>query len=489
MTEHEPSVLKDSGLHSLAHVEREEDAVRPRHQVDPIVDVSMRATDAHAAEAHAAMLNRSFRSAQSQRSLLQLQRTYGNRYVQRVLALARKAEGEGEVAPEVEAAIEQARGGGQALESGVQRKMESAFGADFDGVRIHTDARADQLNRAVNALAFTTGSDIFFRSGQYQPSTSAGQELLAHELTHVVQQGLGSRNVQCKLTVSEPGDECEREASRVAKDISRSLEAPTVDSALEQERTPLAMAPGTQIHRQDSEDDSDSDEDNSWSQEIVNLSTRRAFDANGNSLTVLPLSAGQLPRFSFGNLATAEVRLQADAGVDGGGAPAGATVSLSGDSYADSGSESHKAIQYNVAIPSGARATDYALVQLVTGFAKSGDGTFKRAMLYGSLSDINFSSWVVDSVDADPVYWSSSTARWNYSTTAGGFSASDDPGPARSADRGAIFALKFRMGVYRIADVPSTTSGTISATALDEKPWQYSVVVNSTTGAFTHPTL
>jgi hypothetical protein len=67
--------------------------------------------------------------------------------------------------------------------------MEGAFGADFSGVRVHTDSKSDSLNRSVQAKAFTTGSDIFFRSGTYQPASSGGQELLAHELTHVVQQG------------------------------------------------------------------------------------------------------------------------------------------------------------------------------------------------------------------------------------------------------------------------------------------------------------
>jgi len=66
--------------------------------------------------------------------------------------------------------------------------MESAFGSDFSDVRIHTDIRADQLNRDVNAVAFTTGKDIFFRNGLYDPGSFTGRQLLAHELTHVVQQ-------------------------------------------------------------------------------------------------------------------------------------------------------------------------------------------------------------------------------------------------------------------------------------------------------------
>jgi hypothetical protein len=66
--------------------------------------------------------------------------------------------------------------------------MGQAMGADFSGVTIHTDSQSDQLNRSIQAKAFTTGQDIFFRQGAYQPGGRDGQELIAHELTHVVQQ-------------------------------------------------------------------------------------------------------------------------------------------------------------------------------------------------------------------------------------------------------------------------------------------------------------
>jgi hypothetical protein len=146
-----------------------------------------------------------------------LQRQYGNRYVQRVLALARKADGEGEASHDVEQAIQRARGGGQALDSGVRAQMEPAFDADFSGVRVHADAQADTLNRALNARAFTTGQDIFFSQGAYNAGSSSGRELLAHELTHVVQQN--GEQVQAKLTVGRPGDHYEQEADQVARAV------------------------------------------------------------------------------------------------------------------------------------------------------------------------------------------------------------------------------------------------------------------------------
>lgn len=75
----------------------------------------------------------------------------------------------------------------------VRSFMEPRFGADFSGVKVHTDAQADQLNRSVQARAFTTGQDVFFRQGEYNPASRGGQELIAHELTHVVQQN-GRKN-------------------------------------------------------------------------------------------------------------------------------------------------------------------------------------------------------------------------------------------------------------------------------------------------------
>ena len=90
--------------------------------------------------------------------------------------------------PDLEASIQQARGSGQPLADSVRKPMEQAFGADFSGVNVHTDSQSDQLNQSIQAKAFTTGKDIFFRQGEYDPGSRGGQELIAHELTHVVQQ-------------------------------------------------------------------------------------------------------------------------------------------------------------------------------------------------------------------------------------------------------------------------------------------------------------
>ncbi len=80
-------------------------------------------------------------------------------------------------------------GRGQSLETNTLQQMEGGIGADFSQVKVHTDNSAIQMNRQLNAKAFTHGRDIYFNSGEYQPESRSGQHLLAHELTHVVQQG------------------------------------------------------------------------------------------------------------------------------------------------------------------------------------------------------------------------------------------------------------------------------------------------------------
>ncbi|WP_293073528.1 DUF4157 domain-containing protein [Moorena sp. SIO4A5] len=90
--------------------------------------------------------------------------------------------------PELESSIQQAKGSGMPIAESIRKPMEQSFGADFSGVRVHADAQSNQLNQSIQARAFTTGKDIFFRQGEYNPGSRGGQELIAHELTHVVQQ-------------------------------------------------------------------------------------------------------------------------------------------------------------------------------------------------------------------------------------------------------------------------------------------------------------
>ncbi len=119
--------------------------------------------------------------------------------------------------PDIEASIQQARGSGQPLGDSVREPMEQAFGADFSGVKVHTDAQSDQLNQSIQAKAFTTGQDIFFRQGAYEPGSRGGQELIAHELTHVVQQN-GTAVEQLATRTSSSSSHSEQISLAVSSD-------------------------------------------------------------------------------------------------------------------------------------------------------------------------------------------------------------------------------------------------------------------------------
>lgn len=85
--------------------------------------------------------------------------------------------------------INSSKGHGHRMDKNTQSFMESRFGADFSGVRIHTGFQAVQMSRGLNAQAFTVGNDVYFNEGKYNPTSTLGKHLLAHELTHTIQQG------------------------------------------------------------------------------------------------------------------------------------------------------------------------------------------------------------------------------------------------------------------------------------------------------------
>jgi hypothetical protein len=131
---------------------------------------------------------------------------------------------------------------GQSLPQSSRSFFEPRFGHDFSNVRIHTDSVAAKSAQSINALAYTTGNDIVFNSGQYSPETSSGQKLIAHELTHVVQQ---STNIQSKkiqranngfdITGINPGGE--------ANVIYFDQGSATIDASQQPKIKPLAAPP------------------------------------------------------------------------------------------------------------------------------------------------------------------------------------------------------------------------------------------------------
>ena len=109
-----------------------------------------------------------------------------------------------EVAHDLESEINAIRGGGRSLSGSERAYFEPRFGYDFSGVRVHTNDRARASARALNASAYTIGSNVVFGTGQYIPGTTQGRRLLAHELTHVVQQWLEISRMSARNEAIEP---------------------------------------------------------------------------------------------------------------------------------------------------------------------------------------------------------------------------------------------------------------------------------------------
>lgn len=159
-----------------------------------------------------------------------------NGSIQRLLAQRSGDDGSFDLDNDTAGRINRSRGSGQALDGTVQKQMTQSMGQDFSGVRVHTGSESHQLNEQLNAKAFTTGSDIFFREGAYNPQSSSGQELIAHELTHVVQQSSGAvGGGGGAMRVNAPGDRFEQEADAVSKSVTNSAAAPAVQRATPEE--------------------------------------------------------------------------------------------------------------------------------------------------------------------------------------------------------------------------------------------------------------
>ncbi len=139
-----------------------------------------------------------FESDEPQDQKPQIQKKEGN-------ILMRKGNGDAAAAPaSVESSLKSSKGGGTPMDGGTRKNMESAFGADFSGVRIHNDSNARKMSNELGAQAFTHGNDIYFNDGKYDPNSSSGSHLLAHELTHTIQQGAAVQKKEKEETTEAP---------------------------------------------------------------------------------------------------------------------------------------------------------------------------------------------------------------------------------------------------------------------------------------------
>lgn len=114
-----------------------------------------------------------------------------------------RKKGSGGAPTSIESRLNASKGSGSALPDNTRQQMESSFGADFSGVKTHTGSSAIQMSKDLNAQAFTHGSDIYFNEGKFDDKSKGGQNLLAHELTHVVQQRPGKK-IQRQPSTTSP---------------------------------------------------------------------------------------------------------------------------------------------------------------------------------------------------------------------------------------------------------------------------------------------
>lgn len=167
----------------------------------------------------------------------------------------------------------------------------------------------------------------------------------------------------------------------------------------------------------------------------------------------------------------------------------GITFTTSGDTYTDTADKSRKHIKFDVKVPKGLNRDDYVLVNWLKGHMKKDATHYFQVEIYGVWGDANWPAFQVDSVDTDPIYWSDAANRRNYTAEGtDGFSATDDPGPALNTETGAEYDMHFKMEVYRLSDVPATTTGTLGGAeskVIATHYWDYKVNVDAA-GAFTH---
>jgi hypothetical protein len=325
-------------------------------------------------------------------------------------------------------------GAGHPLDGSVAARMSSALGEDISRVRIHTDTAAAALSDQLDARAFAVGDHVAFGAGEYRPGTPVGDAILAHELAHVAQQSGGGTGAGAGGGAS-----------------SRSVGALEENADQAAAGAMLALWGGGATGGRQAG------------------GRRGAFMRSGLGL--------QRCNRGGGDATTAA-------------APAKPTMSVSGDSYDDSGGArySAKKIKFTVDVPAGGDVHDWALVNWVKGSDKGADGKPYKAKVYDTITDIDFASFQVDSQDADPVYWSDASGRWNYiAVGANGFYATDSPGPKSHVwDAGEQVNLSYKMSLYKLADLPLTTTGDVGgATPVQEYPWEMKVHCDAA-GNITH---
>ena len=188
-----------------------------------------------------------------QASILAWQDAAGNRSVNQLLQWGEhSAPSKGNRVPPIVHQV--LRSPGQPLDPTTRNSMEARFGRDLSQVRVHTDTRAGESAQAINARAYTAGRDIVFGTGHYAPKTGVGESLLAHELTHALQQQQGAAQAHCQPKIHDtPGLEAEARRMATGPDADGAAVAVSGKSNYAVQRSPVYvhLLSGRQVSQRD----------------------------------------------------------------------------------------------------------------------------------------------------------------------------------------------------------------------------------------------
>lgn len=188
-------------------------------EADQVADKVMKMPDSSPQAAHTgALLQRKCAACQEEEKKLQMKPL--SESITPLIQRSSESTGGSHAPDHIESRINASKGSGSLMENGTKNFMEQRFGADFSSVRIHTGSEAVHMSRDLNAQAFAVGNDIYFNEGKYNPETSSGKHLLAHELTHTIQQSGG---VGRKLQKQEDDPCTYRTANRKDREIHLNL--------------------------------------------------------------------------------------------------------------------------------------------------------------------------------------------------------------------------------------------------------------------------
>lgn len=197
------------------------------HDEEPASRARSKIAAPHAGDQTTALVGQALAAGRPDRlsrgGALFLQRAAGNASVGGLMGAL---EGEAERSPVRDVV---GRGGGEPLDDATREFMEARLGADFSDVRVHTGSSAAESAKSVSAQAYTVGSDIVFQEGRFDPTTHPGRRMLAHELTHVVQQRVGEVDgtpAAGGIRISNPSDRFERAAEASADRVMSGAPVP-----------------------------------------------------------------------------------------------------------------------------------------------------------------------------------------------------------------------------------------------------------------------